>query len=140
MNGSANPVVAIDPVVPPARIRDLRTEALADLIRERSARPIRRLLVVGCGSGKEAAVLAEALQAHTVGIDLVEQFDPTAAAVVDLRRGDATDLEFPDHSFDFVYCYHTLEHIPITWQHCAKCAACWLTAAASASAFPIACV
>ncbi len=112
MNGSASPVVAIDPVVPPARLHDLRTESLADLMRERSVRPIRRLLVVGCGSGKEAAVLAETLGAQTIGIDLVEQFDPDAAAIVDLRHGDATNLDFPDHSFDLVYCYHALEHIP----------------------------
>lgn len=39
-------------------------------------------------------------------------FDLAAAAVVDLRRGDATCLDFADGSFDLVFSYHVLEHIP----------------------------
>jgi SAM-dependent methyltransferase len=104
--------MALDPDMPRHRIRDLRTEALAGLIQERSRQPIRRLLVVGCGSGKEAAVLAGTLAAKTVGIDIAGDFDPDAAAFADLRVGDATRLDFPDRTFDFVYSYHTLEHIP----------------------------
>lgn len=110
MNCNSSSVVAIDPVVPRARISDLRAETLAALIREHRPRPVRRLLAVGCGSGKETAVLAETLGAEVIGIDLAGQFDPAAAAMVDLRRGDATDLEFPDRTFDCVYCCHTLEH------------------------------
>jgi len=68
--------------------------------------------VVGCGSGKEAAVLAGALRAQTVGIDLHDTFDAAAARAVQLRQGDATQLEFADRSFDFVYSFHVLEHIP----------------------------
>jgi SAM-dependent methyltransferase len=92
-------------------VRDVRTESLANLIAERAGRPVRRLLVVGCGSGKEAAVLSSVLGAQTTGIDLVEDFDREAAARVELRRGDATRLEFADGSFDFVYSFHALEHI-----------------------------
>ena len=99
-------------VTPQPLIRDFRTEVLAGLIRERSPAPIRRLLVVGCGSGREAAVLADMLEARTTGIDLVEDFDTLAAARADLRRGDATSLDFADASFDFIYSYHALEHIP----------------------------
>src|SRR5687767_14459252 len=58
------------------RIRERRTEVLAALIRERIERPPRRVLVVGCGSGVEAAVLAGELQAKVVGIDLEPKFDP----------------------------------------------------------------
>lgn len=111
MNSASLPVDHSAPATEPA-LRDVRTEALADLIRARSTRPIRRLLVVGCGSGKEAAILGQVLGADTVGIDLVENFDPRAASLVQLRRGDATCLEFADGSFDFVYSYHALEHIP----------------------------
>jgi SAM-dependent methyltransferase len=95
-----------------AVFRDRKTEVLAGIIGERVGRPIRRLLVVGCGSGREAAVLAVALKTEVVGIDLGAAFDPQAALVVDLRRGDATRLEFADRSFDFVYSFHVLEHIP----------------------------
>jgi ubiquinone/menaquinone biosynthesis C-methylase UbiE len=92
---------------------DGKTEALAAIIRERIRRPIRRLLVVGCGSGVEAAVLGQALEANVVGIDVESaSFDAAAAACADLRRGDATCLEFEDESFDFAFSYHALEHIP----------------------------
>jgi ubiquinone/menaquinone biosynthesis C-methylase UbiE len=93
-------------------LRDGKTEVLAALIREHVQRPIRRALVVGCGSGAEAAVLAAELQAEVIGVDLETAFDPAAAAIADLRQGDATCLEFADQSFDFVYSYHALEHIP----------------------------
>lgn len=89
-----------------------KTGAIAGIVRERAAGPIRRLLVVGCGSGAEAATLRRELGAEVIGVDLHGTFDPAAAAAADLRQGDATRLEFPDESFDFVYSYHVLEHIP----------------------------
>jgi SAM-dependent methyltransferase len=95
-----------------ADFRDGKTEVLAAIIRARSEHPIRRLLVVGCGSGTEAAVLATELQTEVVGVDLETAFHPEAAAMVDLRQGDATCLDFADQSFDSVYSYHALEHIP----------------------------
>ena len=70
-----------------------------------------RTLVVGCGSGREATILARNLKTHVVGIDIDAQFDPIAQQEVDLRWGDACKLEFPAGSFDFVYSYHALEHI-----------------------------
>jgi SAM-dependent methyltransferase len=60
----------------------------------------------------EAATLARELGTQVVGIDLRGSFEPAAAAVADLRRGDATRLELGDETFDFVYSYHVLEHIP----------------------------
>ncbi|MBI3043004.1 MAG: methyltransferase domain-containing protein [Betaproteobacteria bacterium] len=96
----------------PAISAGRKTGAIAVIVRERMATPIRRFLVVGCGSGAEAATLARALGGAGVGIDLKTAFDPAAARAVDLRRGDATGLEFGDEEFDFVYSYHVLEHIP----------------------------
>lgn len=91
---------------------DGKTEAIARIIRERTAAPISRLLVVGCGSGIEAAILAKELGATVVGVDLNSNFNSSAAGLADLRHGDATALEFGDGAFDFVYSYHALEHIP----------------------------
>lgn len=80
-------------------------------MRRHSVRPIRRLLVVGCGSGAEAAVLATEFGAAAMGIDLQGTFDPAAARIAQLRQGDATRLEFAARSFDLVYSYHVLEHV-----------------------------
>jgi len=91
---------------------DPKMVVLAALIRAHARTPLRRLLVVGCGSGVEAAVLAHALRVEVVGIDLHGKFDASAAAVVDLRQGDATALDFDDGSFDLVFSYHVLEHVP----------------------------
>lgn len=70
------------------------------------------ILVVGCGDGREAATLAGYFGARTTGIDIADTFDAEAGKVVDLRVMDATDLAFPDASFDLVYSFHALEHIP----------------------------
>lgn len=70
------------------------------------------MLVVGCGNGREAHALAASLRCNVTGIDLRDQFDPRAAAEVQLQRADATALPFDTATFDFVYSYHVLEHIP----------------------------
>jgi ubiquinone/menaquinone biosynthesis C-methylase UbiE len=91
---------------------DTKTPAVANLIRQRFGTP-QRLLVVGCGPGLEAAHLAEELGSTVTGIDVADTFDDEARRRVDLRVGDGTALDFEDDTFDFVYCYHVLEHIPL---------------------------
>jgi len=93
-------------------IPDRKTDVLASIIRARIGRPIARALVVGCGSGREAAALGIALGTRVVGIDVRDRFDAEASRLVELRRGDATQLEFDDGAFDLVYSFHVLEHIP----------------------------
>ena len=95
-----------------AALLDKKTEYVCSMIKEYAGRPIDRLLVVGCGSGIEAAILAKGLGTRVTGLDASSDFDARAAARVDLRQGDARALPFTDDSFDFVYCYHALEHIP----------------------------
>lgn len=93
-------------------LRDGKTDALARIIRAKHGAAIRRALVVGCGSGVEAAILAGELGAAVVGIDVVAEFDPSVTSIVDLREGDATALEFADGEFDLIYSFHAIEHIP----------------------------
>lgn len=92
-------------------VGDRKLEAAAHLLRRRF-RDSPRILAVGCGDGTEAAVLAELLDCEIVGVDVVDGFHPDAARRVELVRADARQLPFPDNSFDVVFSYHALEHIP----------------------------
>ena len=89
-----------------------RASRIADVIRRRHPSGISKLLVVGCGNGREAHALSNALHCDVTGIDLHARFDPEAAANVRLQKADATALPFATGSFDFIYSYHVLEHIP----------------------------
>lgn len=71
----------------------------------------RRLLVVGCGSGDEMAALATETGARCVGLD-IDVSAKSRAPGVDLVRADARRLPFRDATFDALYCYHVLEHVP----------------------------
>lgn len=80
-------------------------------------RPIEgaRVLVLGCGSGPELAMLAELGAETLVGMDL----DPTLLALVRLRaerrggavHGDGERLPFARESVDLVILSHVLEHV-----------------------------
>ena len=89
-----------------------RALLIADVIRQRHPVRISNMLVVGCGNGREAQALAASLGCNVTGIDLHAQFDPRSAAEVRLLCADATALPFDTATFDFVYSYHVLEHIP----------------------------
>jgi SAM-dependent methyltransferase len=89
---------------------DGKTERICALIAEIHPR-IETVLVVGCGKGTESAILAQQLGAKVTGVDTLDDFDPEARAVADLRVGNALALDFPDRSFDFIYSYHALEHV-----------------------------
>ncbi len=90
---------------------DYKTNRMAEIILHHGPPGLERLLVVGCGSGTEAAVLAERLGAEVIGIDIRDDFDPQARELAQLEVGDAMALRFADSSFDYVYSYHALEHI-----------------------------
>ncbi|MBI5711646.1 MAG: methyltransferase domain-containing protein [Candidatus Eisenbacteria bacterium] len=73
--------------------------------------PARRVLVVGCGDGSEVAHIAGATGATTIGLDL--GVDARARRPgIHLLRADARRLPFRDGTFDALYCYHVLEHVP----------------------------
>ena len=90
---------------------DPKLAVVAELLRRRFGRQS-RVLAVGCGDGTEAAVLADVLECDVVGVDVVDRFHPDARQRVELMVADAAELPFPDDSFDLVFSYHALEHIP----------------------------
>lgn len=73
-----------------------------------------KVLVVGCGNGVEASTISHVVGNRAVGIDLAQeyQFDRDAAEDADLVVADATEMPFADNSFDWIYSFHVLEHIP----------------------------
>src|ERR1700722_9897355 len=95
-------------------IKAPKTDALIEVLKDRM--PIRpnSILVVGCGSGVEAGMLARAFGAETVGTDIVGafSFDYEGSAPAKLMAMDAADLRFPDGTFDLVFSFHMLEHVP----------------------------
>lgn len=81
----------------------------------------KRVLDVGSGIGGTSRCLAREFGCHVTGIDLTEEYCRTAAMLsdrvglselVDYRQGDATNLPFPDASFDVVWSEHAAMNIP----------------------------
>lgn len=65
-----------------------------------------KMLEIGCGRGKNLALFGG------VGIDISESAVEIAKSRgLDARVADACKLPFSGHSFDFVYCIETIEHI-----------------------------
>jgi ubiquinone/menaquinone biosynthesis C-methylase UbiE len=90
-----------------------KSSALAELISKSTRYNPRDILVVGCGSGLEAGILARHFEARTIGIDLdTAGFDLQTAAPATLVGMDARKLDFADASIDLVFSFHALEHMP----------------------------
>ena len=87
-----------------------KTLSFASIVRDRWPRTrIDSILVVGCGDGQEAQVLAEYFGCRVTAIDIDGKFEPRSA--VEFRRMDAREMTFAADSFDLVYSFHALEHI-----------------------------
>jgi ubiquinone/menaquinone biosynthesis C-methylase UbiE len=71
-----------------------------------------KVLEVGCGTGGNACYLANKYSCSVTGIDIAEQMVTMGQVkaeelgitdLVDFKRGNAYDLDFPDGSFDVVF-------------------------------------
>lgn len=90
--------------------RDPKLETIVHLLQNRFNRP-ESILVIGCGDGLEAAILADRLATRVIGVDVSHAFDPDASKQVELRVADAMALPFDEGSFDLVFSFHVLEHV-----------------------------
>ena len=72
--------------------------------------PQDKILEIGCGRGyttKKVQLIAP----QTFGIDLNEKAIQNGVAQ-NLQAMNAESLQFPDNTFDKIYSFHTIEHIP----------------------------
>ena len=95
--------------------------ATLELARAANVVATKRVLDVGSGVGGTSRCLAREFKCHVTGIDLTEEYCRAAAmlsertglaGLVDYRQGDATNLPFPDQSFDIVWTEHVAMNIP----------------------------
>ncbi|MEV0277409.1 methyltransferase domain-containing protein [Streptomyces sp. NPDC050610] len=103
------------------RSLDQATDRLTDLVAGRlAAAPGRRLLDVGCGTGRPALRIARATGARVSGISVSEpdidlartRADASALADrVDFRYADACALPFESASFDGAWAIESMMHI-----------------------------
>jgi ubiquinone/menaquinone biosynthesis C-methylase UbiE len=94
--------------------------ATLELARAASVDSTKHVLDVGSGVGGTSRCLAREFGCHVTGIDLTDEYCRAAAMLsariglaelVDYRQGDATNLPFPDHSFDIVWTEHVAMNI-----------------------------
>jgi ubiquinone/menaquinone biosynthesis C-methylase UbiE len=94
--------------------------ATLELARAANVDSTKRVLDVGSGVGGTSRYLAREFGCHVTGIDLTDEYCRAAAMLsariglaelVDYRQGDATNLPFPDHSFDIVWTEHVAMNI-----------------------------
>ncbi|MEO3973473.1 methyltransferase domain-containing protein [Streptomyces sp. CAU 1734] len=103
------------------RSLDQATDRLTDLVAERlGAAPGRRLLDVGCGTGRPALRIARATGARVSGISVSDEDIALArtradaaglAGHVDFRYADARALPFGTASFDGAWAIESMMHI-----------------------------
>jgi sterol 24-C-methyltransferase len=112
-----------------------RQHALASmermLVEEADMRSSDCVLDVGCGTGDVALAIARCSGAHVTGIDLVPRHVERArarAAEQGLRdrtaflEADATEMHFPDASFDHVYAIESAYHAADKTRFYGECA------------------
>ena len=94
--------------------------ATLELARAAKVDSTKRVLDVGSGVGGTSRCLAREFGCRVTGIDLIDEYCNAAtmlsgrtglAGLVDHRQGDATNLPFPDASFDTVWTEHVAMNI-----------------------------
>ena len=91
------------------------------LIRRAAPRAGQRVLDLACGTGVVAREVAPlvgtggkvvALDISPAMLDVARSRPAPPGAMIEWRQGDATALDLPDQSFDFVFCQQGLQFFP----------------------------
>lgn len=83
------------------------------IIETDSIAKFQNILVAGCGKGDEAKIFFKIIDGNVFGIDL----NAVSCEIIDedkmllLKEGNVEKIDFPNEKFDFIYCYHVLEHV-----------------------------
>ncbi|MCO1575659.1 methyltransferase domain-containing protein [Crossiella sp. SN42] len=102
-------------------VQEAAQRMTALMIDKLAVRPGQRVLDVGCGTGRPALELARSTGAEVVGVnvsrrqlDLAERNAAEAGLTERVRFefADATDLPYPAESFDGVWLFESLFHMP----------------------------
>lgn len=73
---------------------------------------INSIFIAGCGDGTEAILLQKVFDKYVYGIDISLEKEVNEPGKITLKNGDLMNLTLPENSFDFIYSYHVLEHVP----------------------------
>ena len=73
---------------------------------------INSIFIAGCGDGTEAILIQRLFNKFVYGIDISLEKEIDEPNVLFLKKGDLMQLSLPPQSFDYIYSYHVLEHVP----------------------------
>ncbi|MGK7887298.1 MAG: class I SAM-dependent methyltransferase [Crocosphaera sp.] len=73
----------------------------------------KKVLVVGCNRGKDVSYFVEFGAEEVVGIDIMDEVGKEYShQKAKYYQMSAENMDIKDNSFDLVYCFATMEHIP----------------------------
>ena len=116
-----NPMqLTIDDLAPVDEFHTRGKHATRQLAKLANPQPSDRVLDLGCGLGGSARFLADQFGCHVTGIDITTDYINASTRLTELVNlqgqcqfivGDATQLPFPDESFDMVWTEHASMNI-----------------------------
>ncbi len=112
--------LTIDDLAPVDEFHTRGKHATRQLAKLANPQPSDRVLDLGCGLGGSARFLADQFGCHVTGIDITTDYINASTRLTELVNlqgqcqfivGDATQLPFPDESFDMVWTEHASMNI-----------------------------
>lgn len=95
----------------PAETTSIWLKALSDAIPEVS---VKRILDLGCGTGRFTEALSTTFDCDTIGVDpsaaMLKVATAKGAGKVEWKHGSAEDIPLPDHSVDLVFMSQVFHH------------------------------